>query len=171
MSKCLNLVRKKRNNVAWHKLLWGPLHVPRCSFIAWLCFLNRLFPQIKTAETGKEYRHNLLSISTSSRRQGSLILLLQFHQENMAVYFKEKWNLQAGDRQEELDCAISFLQKKCILSVLLRILRCSCVYQIWKERNMRAHGFDGTVASVIVHRISSFDKLRLYKTKIYRKLS
>jgi hypothetical protein len=25
----------------------------------------------------------------------------------MAVYFKEKWNLQAGDRQEELDCAIS----------------------------------------------------------------
>jgi hypothetical protein len=89
----------------------------------------------------------------------------------MAVYFKEKWNLQAGDRQEELDCAISFLQKKCILSVLLRILRCSCVYQIWKERNMRAHGFDGTVASVIVHRISSFDKLRLYKTKIYRKLS
>jgi hypothetical protein len=88
----------------------------------------------------------------------------------MAVYFKEKWNLQAGDRQEELDCAISFLQKKCILSVLLRILRCSCVYQIWKERNMRAHGFDGTVGSVIVDRISSFDKLRLYKTKIYRKL-
>lgn len=53
MSKCLNLVRKKRNNVAWHELLWGPLPVPRRSFIAWLSILNSLSTKSRQLKRGR----------------------------------------------------------------------------------------------------------------------
>ena len=53
MSKCLNMVRKKRNNVAWHKLLWGPLPVPRRSFIAWLSILNSLSTKSRLLRRGR----------------------------------------------------------------------------------------------------------------------
>ncbi|KAJ6977686.1 hypothetical protein NC653_029551 [Populus alba x Populus x berolinensis] len=143
MSKCLNLVRKKRNNVAWHKLLWGPLPVPRRSFIAWLSILNSLSTKSRQLRRGRnidttcslfqqapEDRDHFqvqqapedrdhFQVQQAPEDRDHLFFSCSFTKKIWQCFFKEKWNLQAGDRQEELDCAISFQQKNS--PVLLRL--------------------------------------------------
>ncbi|KAJ6882442.1 hypothetical protein NC651_028900 [Populus alba x Populus x berolinensis] len=174
MSKCLNLVRKKRNNVASHKLLWGPLPVPRRSFIALLSILNSLSTKSRQLRRGRNI-DTTCSLFQQAPEDRDHFQVQQAPEDRDHLFFscsftKKIW--QCFLKKSGI-CRLAIGRRSWIVPFLFnrRILRCSCVYQIWKERNMRAHGFDGTVASVIVHRISSFDKLRLYKTKIYRKLS
>lgn len=42
VSSAWSYARAKKCSVDWFKLLWGPLFMPRFSFISWLAILNRL---------------------------------------------------------------------------------------------------------------------------------
>jgi len=46
-------IREKQARVDWYKLVWGSLHIPRHSFIAWLALLNRLTTKTRQLRTGR----------------------------------------------------------------------------------------------------------------------
>ena len=74
---------------------------------------------------------------TSSKRQGSIAYSsLTASPKTYDSVFWRKCGIyeQVEDWHGGLGWAISFLQKKCFLSILLRISWCSYIYQILKER-------------------------------------
>ena len=62
-------IRPKQEKVAWHKLVWFSINVPKHSFISWMAILNRLLTRDGLREWGVQVEEScvLCQIGLESR--------------------------------------------------------------------------------------------------------
>lgn len=133
-------IREKQARVDWYKLVWGSLHIPRHSFIAWLALLNRLATKTRQLRTGRSISNVCNMCHQSPENRDQLFFT--------CAAIKEVW------RNIFLVCGIwqacwrlgywTWLHKeksakRGFAATVLRLAQCSYIYVTRQETNRRIH--------------------------------
>ena len=134
-------IRPKKEKVAWQKLLWSSLVIPKHSVITWMAILNKLPTKDRLISWGIEVN--------------GVCYLCQMDQETRDHIFfgccfsRSIWDRilslceqsrQIGNWNEELQWAIKQIKGRKLVSAILRIAWRGCIYHVWRERNRRLYG-------------------------------
>jgi len=106
-------IREKQARVDWYKLVWGSLHIPRHSFIAWLALLNRLTTKTRQLRTGRSISNPWYVSSKSRKQRFSLVLLSKRY--GGIFYWYVVFDRPVGDWVIDLDFTKRNLQNEVLL--------------------------------------------------------
>ncbi|KAL2230832.1 UNVERIFIED_CONTAM: hypothetical protein Sindi_1677600 [Sesamum indicum] len=162
--------------VGWTSLLSGSLKIPRHMFILWLVILEKLATTDKpwlshlgncvlcNKDMVESHKHLFFRSRHSRRCISSVRQLTWFPWPNR-------------DWARDIDWGMKKWRGKHIINVAYRALLGSCVYHIWKERNMRRFEHEERLASTLAmliiedirHRIISIELASSASTRtLYR---
>jgi hypothetical protein len=166
ISSLWNELRIQYPKVAWHRSIWFPGHIPKCSLISWLAIHNRLYTGDILVLFGT------ISVSCCSFCSG-----VESHDHLFfnCPFTSQVWlevlthiNLNWPSRSwADWIIQISNIRGKTLTTLITKLVFTTTVYQIWLERNTRK--FQNTsctlpsvvskIHSVVRYRLLSLDKL------------
>ncbi|KAL2238041.1 UNVERIFIED_CONTAM: hypothetical protein Sindi_0995800 [Sesamum indicum] len=170
------LIMSPGSKVGWTSLLSGSLKIPRHMFILWLAILEKL------ATTDKPWLSHLCNCVLCNED------MVESHTH---LFFRCRYNRRCissirqltrfpwpnRDWARDIDWGTKKWRGKHIINVAYRALLGSCIYHIWKERNMRKFEHEerlpSTLARLIVedirYRIISIELASFVRTRaLYR---
>ncbi|XP_039033851.1 uncharacterized protein LOC120169819 [Hibiscus syriacus] len=163
-------IRKMREKVDWHRLIWFPAHVPKFSVVSWMVMLDRLTTKDRLRRFGI-VTDNLCGLCGASQETRNHLFL-------ECSYSCEVWRsiMNFCGLHYQLpsywDDAIRWMvlnfKGKSLLIYILKLAWTSFVYFIWEERNHRC--FRGVTRStdLIVNRISETVRIKLHRCHMNR---
>ena len=160
-----SVIRKKKENVGWHKLVWFNLNMPKHAFIAWLAMLNRLPTKDTLMAWGMEMEGNCVFCGEQETKS-HLFFGCSFSQR----IWKKVLQLCGLQRrvlnwEQEVQWAIQRLKGKALTSMLMRIAWSAFIYNIWRERNCRIYAQKSGTEEQILNKIKEVVRYRLAKLK------
>ncbi|KAL7161753.1 hypothetical protein ACSBR2_042265 [Camellia fascicularis] len=125
--------RAKHDNVAWYNLLWGPLVIPRVSFVVWIALHGKLNTGDRLKSFGLTDDFNCPFCQYHTENHSHLFFNCMF---SLKVWnaIKVKCNVNWPDI---VPLAVKESKNKSLKSVIARLSLLCTIYHIWIERNNR----------------------------------
>ncbi|KAL2251903.1 UNVERIFIED_CONTAM: putative mitochondrial protein [Sesamum indicum] len=148
-----------RPKVGWISLLSGSLKIPRHLFILWLAILEKL------ATTDKPWLSHLGCCFSTCFSTADLV-------EDASLVFGALYDFSGliGIGSEMLN-GVQERRGKHIINISYRCLLGSCVYHIWRERNLRRFEHEESPPSVVANLIVEDVRQRILSIKLPSSIS
>lgn len=133
LSTIWNSIRHQGSSPLWHQAVWQSYSIPKCDFITWLAFKNRLYTKDRMIRFGLAVDHNCVLCNSHSESVQHLFENCRFSKQVL------RHDLLNGRWDNYLNgnffvANISKAKRK-----LSFIFLSVAIYYIWKERNNRIH--------------------------------
>ncbi|KAL2237645.1 UNVERIFIED_CONTAM: hypothetical protein Sindi_0956200 [Sesamum indicum] len=156
--------------VGWASLLSGSLKIPRHLFILWLAILGKL------ATTDKSWLAHLgpciLCNEGATETHGHLFFQCRFSRQCLtAVRRMVRYSWPNRDWKMDIEWASQKWRGKHIVNISYRALLASCVYHIWRERNLRRFEHTERTPSTMALLIVEDIKQRILSISLPRSVS
>ncbi|KAL7219398.1 hypothetical protein ACSBR2_012457 [Camellia fascicularis] len=130
--------RVKKDEVAWHKLLWGPCFIPKVSFIVWFALHGKLHTRDRLKSFGMIDDDNCSFCQDHTENHSHLFFNCIFsHKVWNAIKVKCNVNWPDIFWPDIVPIVVEESKKKTLKSVITRLALLSTIYHIWVERNKR----------------------------------
>ncbi|XP_028105446.1 uncharacterized protein LOC114304489 [Camellia sinensis] len=154
--------RVKHDKVAWYKLLWGPLTIPRVSFIVWIALHGRLNTGDRLESFGMSDDFKCSFCNHHTESHSHLFFNCIF---SLKVWdaIKAKCNVKWPDIfwPDIVHVAIRESRGKSLKAITTRLSLLCIVYQIWIERNNRIFNKEMKPEEVVIKTIVQMIRGRL----------
>ncbi|KAL2228923.1 UNVERIFIED_CONTAM: hypothetical protein Sindi_1872000 [Sesamum indicum] len=156
--------------VGWASLLSGSLKIPRHLFILWLAILGKL------ATTDKSWLAHLgpciLCNEGATETHGHLFFQCRFSRQCLtAIRRMVRYSWPNRDWKTDIEWASQKWRGKHIVNISYRALLASCVYHIWRERNLRRFEHTERTPSTMALLIVEDIKQRILSISLPRSVS
>ncbi|KAL2248009.1 UNVERIFIED_CONTAM: hypothetical protein Sindi_2653200 [Sesamum indicum] len=156
--------------VGWASLLSGSLKIPRHLFILWLAILGKL------ATTDKSWLAHLgpciLCNEGATETHGHLFFQCRFSRKCLtAIRRMVRYSWPNRDWIMDIEWASQKWRGKHIVNISYRALLASCVYHIWRERNLRRFEHTERTPSTMALLIVEDIKQRILSISLPRSVS
>ncbi|KAL2247302.1 UNVERIFIED_CONTAM: hypothetical protein Sindi_2582500 [Sesamum indicum] len=156
--------------VGWASLLSGSLKIPRHLFILWLAILGKL------ATTDKSWLAHLgpciLCNEGATETHGHLFFQCRFSRQCLtAIRRMVRYSWPNRDWKTDIEWASQKWRGKHIVNISYRALLTSCVYHIWRERNLRRFEHTERTPSTMALLIVEDIKQRILSISLPRSVS
>ena len=164
-----SVIRKRKEKVGWHKLVWFNLNMPKHAFIAWLAMLNRLPTKDRLMVWGMEMEGNCVFCGEQETRS-QLFFGCSFSQEVWSEVLRMSGlNRRVMCWEQELEWARKRLKGKALISILMRAAWNAHIYHIWKERNSRIFAQKAATGEQVLKLIKHDIRFRLDRMQNVKK--
>ncbi|KAL2247294.1 UNVERIFIED_CONTAM: hypothetical protein Sindi_2581700 [Sesamum indicum] len=156
--------------VDWTSLLSGPLKISRYMFILWLAILEKLATTDKpwlshlgccvlcNEDMVESHNHLFFHYSFSRQCLSTVWSIVQFHWPNRDWAIDIEWGARKW-------------RGKHIISIAYRTLLGSCVYHIWRGRNLRRFEHEERAPSAVANLIVEDVRQRILSIKLSSSVS
>ncbi|KAI8538315.1 hypothetical protein RHMOL_Rhmol09G0092900 [Rhododendron molle] len=151
--------------VGWHRLMWFPGHIPKCSFITWLAVQHRLSTVDRLMLFGIS-NSNQCSFCQGSESHDHLFFNCPFSQlvwDAMLAKLRVNWHSRTWS---EWVTFLSNKKGKSLHVVLTKLVFTATVYHVWIERNIRKFQNKSCSGEVVAHKIYSMVRARLLSFQV-----
>jgi hypothetical protein len=160
ISSLVDHLRTPFPKVSWHKCVWFPGHIPKCSFITWITIQNRLYTEDRLVLFGTK-SISCCSFCSGSESHTHLFFNCPFSTSvwNQILNFVNiSWHPRPWSNWIDLMVTI---KGKSLKSLIIKLIFTASIYHIWIERNIRKFQNISCPASVVVGKIYSMVRHRL----------
>lgn len=135
ISTIWNNIRERGTPPPWHKVLWHPLHLKKCTFFLWLAFKNRLLTRDRMISFGMNVPYNCVLCNSGMETIQHFFTacpyaLRVFHNQQLLLSLDWSAYMQGN-------IVVGVVSK--IKEYLAYLYLAVAGHTIWKERNNRIH--------------------------------
>lgn len=153
-------LRTQYPKVTWHKAIWFPGHIPKCSMITWLAIHNRLYTGDRLVLFGT------IPVSCCSFCSG---VETHDHLFFNCIFTSQVWSemldhvnvIWPSRSWADWINQISNFRDKTLKNLIIKLIFTATVHQIWLERNSRKFQNASCPMPTVVSKIHSLVRYRL----------
>ena len=159
-------IRRKKDKVAWHRLVWNSFVVPKHAIIAWMAILNRLPTVDRLKQWGFDINENCVLCKQDRETRDHIFFECSYSK----AIWKEvlsKCGLQRDitSWHGELKWVVLKLKGKALITLLIQIGWNAFIYNKWQERNHRVFRKKEAAKEQIIECIKEAIRYRLARLK------
>lgn len=153
-------LRTKYPKVPWHKTIWFPGHIPKCSMITWLAIHKRLYTGDRLVLFGT-IPVSCCSFCMGMETHDHLFFNCTFTSQvwfEMLAHINVNWPSRSW---ADWINQISSLRDKTLKNLIIKLIFTATLHQIWLERNNRKFQNAYCPMPTVVNKIHSLVRHRL----------
>lgn len=129
-----NDVRNKKEKVRWVDAIWFSKRVPRCSFLMWITFLNKMWTKDKLKDWEYISEDICVLCINATERRNHLFFNCVFSKkiQDNVIYFN---GCQRDIRSFDEEVELIYKKSKNFGIIMQKISMSISMYAIWRERN------------------------------------
>ncbi|CAL1361156.1 unnamed protein product [Linum trigynum] len=139
MSRVWNDIREKKPEVQWWRLVWAKEIIPKHGLILWLAIHGRLVTQDKLLAWGENVSGCCVLCPGGVESRDHLMIYCSYSLSVLKLCMKSLSPPDVGDWEATVAWCAREWKKKAARSRLCRVLWCTAVSYIWRERCSRMY--------------------------------